>query len=374
LWVSFTISNSFFWSNSICFLIIFTSDWQSDLLINRCRGIDSAFIQDDDGGTSKILSVEDSFIRGSITSEAAVEEKVESLLHRLLRLLDERKKDSDSPTMAYPKVLRLSLRFAEELSTVRKQSFITRSRQIGFDGKQFMKTKDENERLYNLSHAVKPLIQHLLQICSVSNSINVTRINLAATSFLDVKCDSFLNNSSRYIDHAMKTPQKITNYYQQGSQKELNKLIDSKREEEEVEEEQTLHNVHSLKTTAQDCISPSNAVSEESSYINQSTDRIEIGTLRNQNSYKEKRKDFFVTKEKHETTSTRFISESLTSALQAPYLSSSNDVPASFDRNFLQEIPSEMAAEIIANHKNYRKMVEFTQPNKGIERFFVKKK
>jgi len=354
--------------------MIFTSDWQSDLLINRCRGIDSASIQDDDGGISKILSVEDSFIRGSITSEAAVEEKVEFLLHRLLRLLDERKKDSDSPTMAYPKVLRLSLRFAGEFSTVRKQSFITRSRQISFDGKQFMKTKNENERLHSLSHAVKPLIQHLLQICSVSNSINVTRINLAATSFLDVICDSFLNNSSRYIEHAMRTPQKITNYYQQGSQKELNKLIDPKREEEEVEKRQTLHNVHSLKTTAKDCILPSNVVSKERSNINQSTDRIEIGTLRNQNCCKEKRNDFFVIKEKHETTSTRFVLESSTSAPQAPPLPSSNDVPASFDRNFLQEIPSEMAAEIIANHKKYRKMGEFTQPNKGIERFFVKKK
>eukprot|EP00979_Chaetoceros_neogracilis_P012978 scaffold3588_cov244-Chaetoceros_neogracile.AAC.2 len=153
-----------------------------DLLTNRCRGIDTLAIIDDGGGINKTVSVEDSFIRGSLTSMDGVLQNLSKLFVRILRLLDKRKKSSQSPHDAYPRVLRLTARIVDRSVTSRRP-FRNISKQVSFNGKALMESQDGDERVNILKNHAIPLL-HILK--EVTDGLNVTRLNLATASFADI--------------------------------------------------------------------------------------------------------------------------------------------------------------------------------------------
>ena len=105
----------------------------SDCLIwNRCHGIDAWSIIDDNGELAKTVSVEDSFVRGSITTKDQILSKLEHLYTRLLRLLKERRDESLSQEHSFPRGIRLSLRIVEDKLSVqhKRRPFKTHSKQI----------------------------------------------------------------------------------------------------------------------------------------------------------------------------------------------------------------------------------------------------
>ena len=153
-----------------------------DLLTNRCRGIDTLAIVDDGGGINKTVSVEDSFIRGSLTSMDGVIQNLNILFVRILRLLDKRKKSSKSPQDAYPRVLRLTARIVDRSITSRRP-FRNISKQSSFNGKALMEMQNAEERIAILKKHTIPLLNILKE---VTDGLNVTRLNLATASFADI--------------------------------------------------------------------------------------------------------------------------------------------------------------------------------------------
>ncbi|GFH58278.1 DNA polymerase iota [Chaetoceros tenuissimus] len=154
-----------------------------EILINRCKGIDTLTIQDDDGGINKTVSVEDSFIRSSLTSMEGVKEKLGVLFERILRLLDKRKIISQYPQDAYPRVLRLTARIVDRSITSRRP-FRNISKQIPFDGKLMMNMTSDDERTDMLRRRTFTLLP---MIRIATEGLNVTRLNLATSSFKDVE-------------------------------------------------------------------------------------------------------------------------------------------------------------------------------------------
>ena len=154
-----------------------------EILINRCKGIDTLTIQDDDGGINKTVSVEDSFIRGSLTSMDGVKEKLCILFERIIRLLDKRKIISQHPQDAYPRVLRLTARIVDRSITSRRP-FRNISKQIPFDGKLLMNMTSDEERMEMLRRHTFTLLP---MIRIATEGLNVTRLNLATSSFKDIE-------------------------------------------------------------------------------------------------------------------------------------------------------------------------------------------
>ena len=154
-----------------------------DLLINRCKGIDPIPIIDDGGGLTKTVSVEDSFIRGSLTSMEKIKINLDVLLVRILRLLDKRKEASPSPQNAFPRAIRLTARIVDH-SVESRRPFRNVSKQSTFHGKVMMEMQDNDERIAMLRRNTVPLL-HMLTDLTVG--LNVTRLNLATVSFADVE-------------------------------------------------------------------------------------------------------------------------------------------------------------------------------------------
>jgi len=163
------------------------SEYQIDLLLSRCNGgVDTVHIIDDGGGLTKTVSVEDSFIRDSLTSLDLLKEKIETLIPRLLRLLDQRKESSQIPKIAYPTSLRLTLRFVDNtLQNSRMRPFRSMSKQQPINGKILMWEHDRlNSRISVLRSSTTELLNILL--ASYRDNLNITRMNLAVTAFADV--------------------------------------------------------------------------------------------------------------------------------------------------------------------------------------------
>jgi hypothetical protein len=170
------------------FAFSFISERQGTLLLQKCQGIDHTEIIDDDGGLCKTVSVEDSFRRGSVTTRECLWEKVDELFDRLPRLLDERRASSkDQWHNAYPTTIRLTIRVVDEslkLSKTRRRPFITTSKQSPFQGKTLLSMASTKQRNALLQTAVEPLLNQLL--LDVGKSLDVTRVNLATTNFMDL--------------------------------------------------------------------------------------------------------------------------------------------------------------------------------------------
>jgi DNA polymerase iota len=169
-----------------------------DLLLNRCRGIDTLSIVDDGGCLTKTVSVEDSFIRGSLTCMREVIKNLEILFVRILRLLDKRKEVSHSPDHAHPRTIRLTARIVDRSVTTSRRSFRSISRQATFTGKVLMEMKDTDERIALLKRCTMPLLQIL---SGLTIGLNVTRLNLATTSFADMEL-----KGKEELVHQGKTP------------------------------------------------------------------------------------------------------------------------------------------------------------------------
>lgn len=154
--------------------------------MSKCRGIDSTCIQDDGGGLSKTVSVEDSFRRHSVMTTDSVFHAVQDLCWRLPRLLDDRRINSHSPDQAYPTTIRVTAGVVDgRLATTKRRPFVTKSKQCNFAsvGKALMATSDEVERSEILHEASRPLINGLL--CN-GGEIDVVRLNIAVTGFQDL--------------------------------------------------------------------------------------------------------------------------------------------------------------------------------------------
>ncbi len=152
-------------------------------IIKRCKGVDTKTIIDDEGGLPKQISVENSFVRGSLTTIVNMKKELYILFGRLLRLLDNRIKESHNPHAAYPTSIRLTARSVDS-SVACKRDRTTRilTRQRDFDGKLLVrKTSSNRERIDFLKTSTENLLQ-ILDTCH-----NITRLNLAVLNFRDIK-------------------------------------------------------------------------------------------------------------------------------------------------------------------------------------------
>lgn len=167
-----------------------------DLILNRCNGVDTISIDDDRGCESKTVSVENSFIRGSILSEKAARDKLHLLCERLPHLLVERKKHALKPESAFPETLRLTIRFVDPTVQSGRRPFRTISKQVSISNGRFLVERSNGDDVLSpkdiLRHAFDPMLDTLLQ--KSMQEINVTRINIAATNFLDVSNQESSNN------------------------------------------------------------------------------------------------------------------------------------------------------------------------------------
>ena len=124
------------------------------------------------------MSVENSFRRNTMRTEAAVWQALRDLFRRLPRLLDDRCDSSQS----FPNTIRLTATVVDR-SIQKKRPFVTRSKQCSFDGKRLMMERDSTNKSEQLRKAVTPLVNYLV---FGDVEINVVRLNVAVTDFQDL--------------------------------------------------------------------------------------------------------------------------------------------------------------------------------------------
>ena len=156
---------------------------QTELIYSRCRGVDPVHLEDDDGGLTKTVSVEDSYKRGSLRTMDGVQKALNVLYHRLPALLDDRRADSDRSDLAFPHTIRFSARVVDEAVGHKRRPFVTSSKQCKFDGKSLMMLREMNDRVDVLRKAVDPLMKQVLRD---DGKLDVTKLNIAVTGFADV--------------------------------------------------------------------------------------------------------------------------------------------------------------------------------------------
>lgn len=167
-------------------------------------------IIDDGGELSKTISVEDSFIRGSIISFETVVEKLHSLYRRLLRLLEQRKQYSSKPLLSFPKAIRVSVRIVDRsLENIGRRPFRTISKQTNFNGKLLMEETDVSQQELMLKSSALPLLSSLLQDGKILQ-LNVTRLNIAVISFADI-------GISTESDKVSKSQRNLSTYFAQSN-------------------------------------------------------------------------------------------------------------------------------------------------------------
>ncbi len=189
------------------------SEEQCDLLLNRCNGIDTIPIVDDDGGLTKTVSVEDSFIRGSVITIDSVREKLSLLYGRLLRLLDQRRNISGNPNLSYPRSMRISIRFVDkELQNKGRKPFRTISKQSNFNGNLLLEEDidDETKKEHIIHSAASSLLDQLLLKLDPVAGINVTRLNLAVISFADI---SIVDLGRKHFTQDMTREKNLSDYF-----------------------------------------------------------------------------------------------------------------------------------------------------------------
>jgi nucleotidyltransferase/DNA polymerase involved in DNA repair len=163
------------------------------VMFQKCRGLDDSPVVDDNGGLSKTVSVENSFRRGTMLTQRAVDDAMEDLYERLPRLLKERALWSQASVKAYPTTIRLTVRSVikagssmnqlASLQQTQRRPFVTHSKQMAIDGQALMALDDVNGKRNFLRRIVAPLMRTLLPS---AEQINVTRINVATTNFQDI--------------------------------------------------------------------------------------------------------------------------------------------------------------------------------------------
>ena len=172
-------------------------------------------ILDDGGGLSKTVSVEDSFIRGSILRFASVEAKLQLLYARLLRLLAQRRDLAAKPHLSYPKAIRVSVRIVDRsLEKLGRRPFRTISKQSFFNGKQLMEQKDVMKQESLLKVSALPLLTSLLKDGKILE-LNVTRLNIAVIAFADI--DSSLASGEIQSSDTKSQQRSLSTYFTQNN-------------------------------------------------------------------------------------------------------------------------------------------------------------
>jgi len=187
----------------------------SVMLLDKCRGLDRTLIQDDNGGLTKQVSVEDSFRRGTMRTKEAVWKAMEELFVRLPKLLEERRSASPNTSKAYATTIRFTARVVDPSLGIRRRPFKTQSKQSAFDGKNFMILNDQKRRNM-LATIVTPLLNQLVLDNPDAPGINVTRMNLAVTNFQDMvprandlpTINTFVSQSVQLSQSTLSLPQK----------------------------------------------------------------------------------------------------------------------------------------------------------------------
>lgn len=162
------------------------TDDHCTMFLDKCRGLDKTMIEDDHGGLTKQVSVEDSFRRDTVRTKEAVWKAMEELFVRLPILLEERQAASPSAHLAHPTTIRLTARIVDRsLKMSRRRPFKTNSKQCSFDGKFYLQS-DSPKRRSMLKDVITPLLNTLVLKNAETPDINVTRMNIAATNFQDL--------------------------------------------------------------------------------------------------------------------------------------------------------------------------------------------
>jgi hypothetical protein len=164
-------------------------------ILEKCRGIDKSIIEDDSGELPKTLSVENSFRRGTMTTEKSLVQSMESLYSRMTRLVQQRvadelnsnaKRVEKIPFCQYPTVVRVTIRFAPKEIDLRngRRFGVTRSRQESFDSLRLMNESIPEKQVLLLRQAVTPLLIFCVNTYGSGESLNVTRLNIALSNFI----------------------------------------------------------------------------------------------------------------------------------------------------------------------------------------------
>jgi len=165
---------------------VLNSDDKCNMLLQRCRGHDSTEIIDDQGNAPKTVSCENSFRRGTVVTSQSVWKELEDLYVRLPRLLKDRREWSQCPAKAYPTTIKLTARVVDKsLMKHKRRPFVTKSKQIPFArGRELLESNDQQHQKEIVKTTIVPLVQSL--ILDAASDLNVTRLNIAVTNFLDV--------------------------------------------------------------------------------------------------------------------------------------------------------------------------------------------
>jgi hypothetical protein len=150
--------------------------------------MDTTQIIDDEGILPKTVSVENSFRRGAVRSMESVQHALDDLLQRLPLLLNDRMSWARYPDKAFPTTIRVTIRMVDRsLERTKRRPFDTKSKQTSMsNGKALIQETDPSKQSILLKRLVTPLLDKLLSGSVKTNSINMTRLNIAVANFQDV--------------------------------------------------------------------------------------------------------------------------------------------------------------------------------------------
>lgn len=301
-------------------------------------------ITDDGGSLTKTVSVEDSFIRGSVISMNTVRQKLDLLYGRLLRLLKQRKESSPDPKQSYPRAIRVSVRMLDKrLENSGRRPFRTISKQNAFNGKRLMEENHIKEQISILHTSALPILESLFNQHFDDIDVNVTRLNLAAISFADIN----MIHPTKHNGHENTSQKSLSNYFRAND-------IDNERPfcNSNSSVSQSLSQIQS--TQKRKCTSPiqTNIVETKSSISNSRPS----SSRSSSNEYSKR--------PKIKTTSDH------TSSILKP--------PPGIDPTIFASLPKDIANEVMQNqtfHQHCTKAYEYkTGPKTGVRTITEKKK
>lgn len=320
------------------------SEKHVDLILDKCKGIDSSPIIDDGGRLAKTVSVEDSFRQGTVTTKTQILEALEVLSFRLIPLIEERTIQASTNSLnlkndvnnnsalavvtAYPTTIRLCIR-----NIISAKSEILQKQRSFPNGKNLVNAilKEKKETSHNMSSfssqspssekslptsmlysAFVPLVHCLFT--STTTIKNVTRISIGVTNFLDI------NSSSKSFFYIRQN------------------------KDSQSQKERTMHSSSFSNFTERLDTSTSNATKKKKTVLLQDF------------FHRQKRKKPMITDDstKHRISSSNLFSTSLTSGKKPSSLSnpSTENNNNNIDPNILKELPADIVEEILAEQKD----------------------
>jgi len=326
-----------------------------NLLINRCRGIDPLPIVDDEGGLNKTVSVENSFIRGSLTSMKEIKENIEILFVRIVRLIDKRKQCSPSPHEAYPKTIRVTARIVDKtIESGRRRPFRTLSKQVAFhNGKVFMEMNEISERIDILKRCAMPLLQILSDL---RIDLNVTRLNLAAVSFADIK---LVNKGAGNHPKGQKD---VFSYFQSGPTISEN-FADESRNRDSKEDMNINSNFKNKESSNRHCVQHDMAKDPGKQHV-----------VKNKNITPMKRQQNVTPTHANKKTKTKTCMPDIKQNQVACWDNQSGrKLSAGIDPTVFAALPTDLANEVLINQSFHQRITWKKKETGGIQQYFIKK-